>query len=86
MFSVFTTTSRCSLILPLKEDKALEIKPAFSPAKLGVKFPDVANLNIADATLLYPSSPPLFGRGDHLALDNSPALALPASENVLLAN
>lgn len=47
----------------------MEITPAFSPAKLEVKFPDVANLNIADATLLYPSSPPetpLFSLGEEI--------------------
>ena len=56
MFSVLTITLDSSF--KIKEDLALEITPAFSPAKWEVKFPDVANLNIADATLLYPSSPP----------------------------
>ena len=48
-----------SLLRDLHQYKLIQdLLPAFSPAKLEVKFPDVANLNIADATLLYPSSPP----------------------------
>lgn len=84
MFSVLTLDSS----FKIKEDLALEITPAFSPAKWEVKFPDVGTLTLLMPRycILLPHPRHPLGRGDHLALANSLALALPASENALLAN